>query len=136
MNLSNNDAQLLINICKKLEKKVLSIPSGGNIEKYNATDLEGVTRFIYRMRQAIGNHSARHKATYNLFYNGYQLLRLDTVATVHIPMLTAPLFPHIHPIFTYMTKLKGTITHIHCLKYLQIQQILFRRYLIFSHIRI
>ena len=100
MNLSNDEAQLLINICKKLKDKVINIPSPGDTRKYQSTDLEEIREFIYRMRQAKGNTSQRHKATYNLFYNGIQLLRLDTDGNglhTNIDGSTIPPHtPHIH----------------------------------------
>lgn len=87
MNLTNDDAQLLIDLKKKMVDNRLAIPLAGETKKYHANELLGIREFVFRMRMANGNNDKRHKATYNLFYEGQQLLRLDTYGTG----------PHINP---------------------------------------
>lgn len=100
MNLTNDEAQLLIALQKRMKQIELCIRPPGKVGMYPATDLEGARTFLFRMRVANGNHVGRHKTSYNLFYDGYQLLRLDTYGNgMHtngdgstIPACT----PHIH----------------------------------------
>lgn len=81
MSFTNDDAQFLVDLKKKLVSSTLRIPAAGEVKIYSATDLIEVREFIFRMRMANGNNIVRHKATYNLFYEGYQILRLDTYGT-------------------------------------------------------
>ena len=100
MNLNNDEAQFLINLQKQMMDTILKFPPPGKFANYQATDLENTRKFIFRTRPAQGNHPGRRKITYNLFYDGLQLLRLDTYGTgAHtnkdgtiIPAHT----PHIH----------------------------------------
>lgn len=101
MKLTNDDADFLIKLQKKLLHHMVRIPSAGEYQSYPMKDLENIRDFTARMRLANGNRSDRKKATYILFYEkNIQLLRLDTYGTgVHlnsdgtiIPAHT----PHIH----------------------------------------
>lgn len=100
MNLNNDEAQFLISLQKQMLDTILKFPMPGKVARYDATDLENTRKFNFRVRPAQGNHPSRSKITYNLFYEGFQLLRLDTYGTgAHInrdgtviPAHT----PHIH----------------------------------------
>lgn len=100
MNISTDEGQLLINLEKAITDRAIKIPFGGQTSAYAATDTEGIKQFIYRMRQADGNTSIRRKATYILWYNKVQLLRLDTdgngLHTNTDGSTIAPHTPHIH----------------------------------------
>ena len=100
MNLTNDEAQFLIALAKRTAEIELCIQPPGKVATFPATDSDGVRQFLSRMRVANGNHPGRHKTTYNLFYSGYQLLRLDTYGNgIHINddgTIIPARTPHIH----------------------------------------
>ncbi len=100
MQLTNNDAQFLIDLQKRLDEIRLKVPDAGKVEKYIAHDSDDAREFVFRFRIANGNRDNRHKATYNLFYKEFQLLRLDTDANgSHFNTdgtIIPPHTPHIH----------------------------------------
>ena len=101
MDLSNDEAQFLIDLQKRMQSQIMKIPAPGENGDYPASDMENLQDFIFRMRIARGNHANRHKASYLLFYaKSLPLLRLDTdgqgLHTNADGTTIPPHTPHIH----------------------------------------
>ena len=98
MHLSNDEAQFLIHLQKRLKQIQVAIPEPSKYNEYGLTDLDSIRNFVAYMWRAEKNPS---KSTYILFYEKrFLLLRLDTYGSgVHTNpdgSTIPPHTPHIH----------------------------------------